>query len=543
MKANNVNIPGEFLRHEPCEKCGSSDAKAVYSSGTAYCFSCETYFKDPDAVPEETEVEGEARKALPSLSFFTKENRGIKPETFSRFGYGWTKLGETSYHAAPYRYKGKIVAYHLRSATKEFPWCGQTRHLELFGQHLCKNSGEYRTRIVITEGELDCLSVSQAFGNKWQVVSLPSGAQSAKKYLEQNLEFLEGYSDIVLGFDNDEAGRKAVEDCINLFTPGKVRIADWSPYKDANELLQAGQAALICQKIYDAQVYRPDGILDGTDLWDIILTDSKKGLDTPYPKLTQKLLGLRKGELILATGASGLGKSSLANELAFHLLNHHNQKIGVIALEENVKRSAERYLGLYLNKPIHLDRSNVSEAELKAAFNATVGSGKMYFYDHFGSMNTNHLLSKIRYFVKALGVDWIILDHISIVISGNESQNERKDIDILMTSLRSLISELNFGVIAISHIKRTDHKKSANEGGKVSLTDLRGSGSLEQLSDAVICLVRDQQADDEVKRNTSQLYVLKNRYTGDTGAADTLFFSKETGRLLASDLNFNEGDF
>jgi twinkle protein len=127
-------------------------------------------------------------------------------------------------------------------------------------------------------------------------------------------------------------------------------------------------------------------------------------------------------------------------------------------------------------------------------------------------------------------VDFTVLDHISIVTSGIESssEGERKDIDILMTRLQSLTQETGMGILAIVHLKRKNGT-SFNEGGQISLSDLRGSGSLEQLSDNVYGLERDQQADgaDACK---STIRVLKCRETGDTGEADELLYDRNIGR-------------
>ncbi|MFR4119856.1 MAG: DnaB-like helicase C-terminal domain-containing protein [Bilophila wadsworthia] len=179
----------------------------------------------------------------------------------------------------------------------------------------------------------------------------------------------------------------------------------------------------------------------------------------------------------------------------------HGLTLGVMALEENPARNARRYLGIHLNKPLHLPAAHASvpEADLKAAFDAVMGNGKWYIYDHFGSSDIDTLLSKLRYLAVGLGCKAIVLDHISIVVSGldeSEGESERKIIDKLMTRLRSLIEETGILVLAVVHLKRPDKGKSYNEGRPVSLTDLRGSGSLEQVSDVVVSLERDQQGDE-----------------------------------------------
>lgn len=153
----------------------------------------------------------------------------------------------------------------------------------------------------------------------------------------------------------------------------------------------------------------------------------------------------------------------------------------------------------------------------------------MYFYDHFGSLESERLLSKIRYMRQVLKVNFVILDHISIVISGQQSssEGERRDIDVLLTKLRSLIQETGLGVIAIVHLRQPDGKPH-EEGGRVTLRDLRGSGSLKQLSDVVWALERDQQSD---KPNQSLIRILKDRNDGQLGPADTVEYNVQ-GRLV-----------
>jgi twinkle protein len=170
---------------------------------------------------------------------------------------------------------------------------------------------------------------------------------------------------------------------------------------------------------------------------------------------------------------------------------------------------------------------------MKKAFDEVMGSG-WWIYDHFGSSHIDVLLNKIRYMIVGLGIDVLVLDHISIIVSGLETDggsDERKTIDLFMTKLRSLIEETGVMVLAVVHLRRPDNKgKSYNEGRTVALSDLRGSGSLEQLSDAVVALERDQQADGD-EANVSHIRILKNRPLGITGEAGSCRYDVETGRL------------
>ena len=142
---------------------------------------------------------------------------------------------------------------------------------------------------------------------------------------------------------------------------------------------------------------------------------------------------------------------------------------------------------------------------------------------------------------KALDCKWVVLDHISMVISGQQDGDERRNIDNLMTNLRKIVEECNFSLIVVSHLRRTSSDRGHEEGREVSLAHLRGSQSIAQLSDAVIALERNQQSEDPTEANTTTIRILKNRYTGETGIATYLFYDKESGRMSEISNPF-EGD-
>jgi hypothetical protein len=159
----------------------------------------------------------------------------------------------------PYYKDGKLVAQHYRTATKDFGWIGESKDVELFGQHLWRDGGKM---VVVTEGEIDAMTVSQLQDNKWPVVSIPNGAQSAKKSIANNIEWLNRFETVVLMFDMDEPGRRAaVEECAQLFPPGKCKVASL-PLKDANEMLLEGRGRRgDPDAIWGAKEFRPDGIV------------------------------------------------------------------------------------------------------------------------------------------------------------------------------------------------------------------------------------------------------------------------------------------
>ena len=527
------NQTANFLYHGPCPACGSSDALSHYDDGHTHCFSCNTTTqpKRQQRAEGSDERMTKVKPLLPSGDIRPLLKRKLSEETLKKFNYTIGTYKGKSVHIAPYYdpKTGTLIAQKIRFPDKTFTVFGETKNLPLFGQQLWRDGGKM---LVITEGEIDALSVSQAQGNKYPVVSIPNGAQGAKKAILNNLAWVESYERVILAFDMDEAGRAAAQECALLLTPGKARIANL-PLKDASEMLQAGKVKVIINCIWDAKVYRPDGLVSGKDLLNDLLTEPKEGYKTPYHYLNEKIKGIRKGELYLFSAGSGIGKSTLVNEIGYHFLMEHKLSLGVIALEENKKRTAERYAGMYLNKPIHVDREGVTKEDLERAFEAVLNTDNFWLYDHFGSTNLDNLLGQIRYMVVALGCDFVILDHISIVVSGLDDTDgdERRLIDKLMTKLRSLIEETGVGVLAIVHLKRPEGGKGFTEGRQVSLSDLRGSGALEQLSDVVIALERNQT--DEHNQNTAFIRVLKNRPVGLVGLCDRLEYDQKTGRLNA----------
>ena len=512
-----------FVRHASCEKCGSSDARAEYSDGSSYCFSCSAYLKgDGEPQMEETQVCMNLGLIEGHTTALTKRN--IHAETCEKFGYKVGTYNGQPVQIADYRNKeGRVVAQKLRFHNKDFMILGEASEMTLFGQHLF-NGGKM---VVVTEGEIDCLSVSQTQGNKWPVVSIPTGAQSAVKAIKKNMEWLEKFEKVVFMFDNDEAGIKASKACASLLSVGKARVATL-PLKDANDLLMAGRGAEIVDAMWNAKEYRPDGIVGGSELWDYITkVDLQESVSYPYAGVSAMTHGLRKGELVTICAGSGIGKSQFCRELA-HWLLRNGKTIGYIALEESVRRTALGILAIEASKPLHIKPESITPQELENLFVGTI-KDRFFTYDHFGSMDSENLLNRVRFMAKGCGCEYIVLDHLSIVVSGMGDGDERRLIDNTMTKLRSLVEELKIGLVLVSHLKRPEGR-GHEDGATTSLSQLRGSAGIAQLSDIVIGLERDQQADGN-ERNITTIRILKNRFTGETGISCRLDYNKETGRL------------
>ena len=524
----------KYVRKEPCPECGSKDNLAVYSDGHAFCFGC-SYRR-----PAPTEKKHKRKTyyspspvTKPLIKFVTPKElpkRGITEETAKFFNYGIADYNGTPVQVATYEDQlGRQSAQHIRYKDKRFIWVGDCKNVQLWGQSRWRNHGNYgNVFCVITEGEIDAMTISQVQGNKFPVVSLPSGAPSANKYLAANLKWLNQFSRIVLCFDSDEPGEKAAEKAIEILPAGKAAICRL-PRKDANEMLLAGESEELKSLLWKATPVRPDSILNASDLWEELTKEGASSVcPFPYPQLDQFTRGFRKSQMITIAAGSGTGKSSLCRELAHHFLKH-KLTVGYIALEESVQRTMQGILGIELNKPLHLE-DHMEEVEgLKTAFDRLFGTEKLFLYDHFGSMDPDRLIEQIQYMATAEGVDVVILDHLTIVVSGLADVDERRAIDITCTKLRQVVESTGVGLILVSHLRRPQGV-SHEQGQQVSTSDLRGSSAILQLSDLCISAERNQQGD-AAERSEMQLRILKNRHTGSTGPIDKLLYDENTGRL------------
>ena len=524
-----------FVRHEPCPKCGSRDALARYSSGSAHCFAsgCNHHEQSNGNV---VILQPQPRRPLEDMTasgvIAAIPDRRLSQETCRKYGVmvEYNAAGEIAKHIYPYYSTDtdELKATKVRRVkTKDFHATGDmTTNVGLFGQQTCKGKGKY---ITITEGEVDALSVSEMFERKWDVVSLRNGASSAAKEIKENLDFLEGYDNVVVCFDTDKAGQQAVDDIKDLFSPSKLKIVKL-PLKDANEMLVANKVRDFTSAWWNAKVYQPDGIIQGSDTWDALTNKIKvKSIPYPWQGLNAYTKGFRPYELVTITSGSGMGKSQMVRELEYYLLNATEDNIGILALEEDVARTALGIMSVHADCPLHLEEDLNPEVAFPI-WEETLGTGRYYLFDHWGSTSEDNLLARVRYMAKALDCKWIILDHLSIVVSAQDNGDERKAIDAIMTKLRSLVQELGVGLFLVSHLKRTQGK-AHEDGGQISLSELRGSQAIAQLSDMVIGLERDQQDDNPERRNTTTVRVLKNRYSGLTGACCYLKYDNFTGRM------------
>ena len=232
--------------------------------------------------------------------------------------------------------------------------------------------------------------------------------------------------------------------------------------------------------------------------------------------------------MIVLIAGSGIGKTTFARALALHDMEK-GIKVGWIGLEETADEAVFRFVGMAAGLQLHARQSyaGLSDEQLQNIAQAdkfVTGSGMLELFDHFGSLDENVILQRMNYMVRSLGCQHIYLDHLTIVGSG--LAQDTRQLDALVTKIRSFIAATKCTVFAISHLNRSSSQvKNMEDGGVPELHDIRGSHSIVQLADTIWALSR--------KRGTqlTHSYCLKNRMLGRCGYAGSFLFDEATQSL------------
>lgn len=441
--------------------------------------------------------------------------------------YGVWRDGDTTYF--PYFIDGKHGANKVRLPDKEFFVEGDLKHSGLFGSQLFPpGSSKF---VTLVEGEYDALAAFELMGSRWPVVSVRNGADGASRDVADNFEYLNSFPTIVIVFDKDEGklnertgqirypGQEAAITVAGMFPIGKVKILTLAEFKDANDYLKAGKREQFNREWWAAPQFTPSGLKLGREMWEEISTP--KNYETvPYPweSLNHHTYGIRLSEFVVVTAETGVGKTSVLKEIEYNIRKTNpDAGIGLLHLEETNADTAIGLMSIEANLPLHLPdvREMVTKEDLRAYFDRIIDTDKLVVYDHFGSNSIQEILNKVRH-MHNLGCKYIILDHLSIVVS-DQSGDERKQLDEISTKLKTLCMELNIAVIAVIHVNRQGQ--------------IRGTAGVEQLANIVIKLHREKLSEDPWRRNVVKLIVEKNRFCGRTGPGAYLHYNPDTGRL------------
>jgi len=524
----------EFLEHTACGTCGSSDANSLYTDGHQYCHKCSAYVHATGDDTPRPERKRMSEDLIPRGEYTAITARGLTEETCRKYDYSVSTLRGKKCHVATYHVpEGGAVAQHIRLRGKEFPWIGNQKASGLFGQQAMRDGA---TKLIITEGEIDAMSVWQIINssrNRWAVVSVKRGAGGAKKDVAEQLAWCETADEVILMLDMDEDGMAAATECARLFRHGKAKIASL-PLKDPNEMLMAGRGAEIIDAIFGAKEYRPENLVRLSSLRERIMADPVVGMPWWHEGLTKVTYGRRLGELDALGAGTGVGKTDYITQQIDFDVAVLDLSVGVIMLEQQPEETGRRLAGKNVGRKFHIppdsEDNQWTPEELSGALDTLEKNDRVALYDHFGSAEYDKIEDFIRFLYHSEGTTIFYLDHLTALAAAEA--DERKALEEIMARLGGLVKELNIWVMIISHLT-TPEGKSHEEGGRVMIRHFKGSRAIGYWCHHMFGLERDQQAEDEEVRTTTILRCLKDRVTGQsTGKTFALGYDHATGRLI-----------
>ena len=519
---------GKITNHNnPCNKCNSSDAVQIYEDGSAFCFSCYTYFKE---YKEEKAVLMPPRRKVTIEEInefkFGSVKRGISKEIseFYEVKVSFDKDGVVDTHYYPY----KKDSYKVRSLPKKFYWVGNSGGL--FGKDKFNGGGK---RVIVCEGEIDTLSIAEAvkqrYGKIYPVVGVSSS--TAMKDLIEDREWLRTFGEVVICFDEDDAGNKAKTEAAKIIGIDKVKLTKL-PCNDANDTLLLKGANTLMTCIFDAMPWTPAGIIGKEALW-AALEEYNKIPSIPYPEclkgLNTLLKGTRLNEIDLFVAGTGAGKSTLFRELIIQRVIHDEMKVGIVSLEESPAETARKLSGMMINVNPALEEVPIEK--LKLGYDDLFGTDRILLLDHQGAITDSSIVDQLEYMC-LMGCSHIFIDHITILVSeGVENLSGNEAIDKMMNNLLRLVKRYPVWVGLIAHLRKTPNTgKAFEEGNMPSLDDIRGSGSIKQVSFGIIGFTRNMMAPNEDEKTKVRMAVLKNRNLGLTGMVEGARYDIITGR-------------
>jgi twinkle protein len=421
--------------------------------------------------------------------------------------------------------EGKVIGQKHRSDEKKISWTGTAKGVAGFGSHLA--SASHHEGIAICEGEFDAPSITFATNGKVIGISVPNGAQSAAKFVEEKLDFFNQFKTIYIATDMDGPGEAAAKALVGLFEAGQVRRVVF-PCKDANDTIQEMGSMAAREAIQAAKELRPDGIKPASAYQGLVLKPpDRRATDTAFSWWNQKT-PFYDNQLVVLVAGSGVGKTTFARALALGLMES-GHKVGWVGLEETAEEAVFRFVGLAAGIQLHARQNyaGLTDDELVRIAQAdkfVTGSGTLELFDHFGSLDEKVILQRMNYMVRTLKCEFIFLDHLTILGSG--LAQDTRHLDAMITKIRSFIAATKCTVIAINHLNRgSSQSTNMEDGGVPELHDIRGSHSVVQLADTIWALGRKR------GNQTTHSYCLKNRMLGRCGYAGSFVFTEDTQQM------------
>jgi twinkle protein len=540
-------------KENDCPRCGK-DNLVIYLDGHSHCFTQGCGYHTPADHQHEDKVPTTpaAPPAKPvklitpdEISTPTSAYRGLKPATLKRFEYGRARFGRDKKEVDVwpiYNQDGSLWGQRIRHLDKKDftvlqgpDAIGSINDTQPFGKTVWGDAND--KRVVVMGGEIDIMSLAQVSTFKYPVVTSNSGEGATAAMLKANYKWFDRFDEIILWLDDDETGRNSMQECAPLFAIGKVKIAKMAGFKDGNEALIAGKFAEMEQAIYAAVAWVPRGIINAADTKADLkkVGDKPKFWHIPFPGLQEMTGGLGRAQTSFWVAGTGIGKTTALQETLVHLHQHPEAStedpihIGYLGFEDLRLTVQLDFMSIIARQRLKLDPLPLEE--LERLHDLLFADRRFELFDVENAEWTfKAVMSYIRYMVKALGVNFVVLDPLSFLVAMLEGHlDERKALDAVSQQLAALSKELNVHIAVTHHLTRPAEGPGHEEGGRVSLRQVRGSGGVAMFASFVIGAERNQQHDNDEAKLITLWRVLKNRPKSTTGVASYTIYNLATG--------------
>ena len=562
---------GQGLSHECGTKHGLKPFEQPDGTINGFCFSCGKWVKNPygedvkieDLPPRKEKTPEQIQEEIDEILGYqtiTVPQRKLRKDNLDHYEVkvAVSEQDGTTPTALffPMKDGDNLKGFHVKMINPPDNFVkayniGDTKDIDMLGWDIAKKSGAYT--LIITEGPEDMVSAYRIHqlgvdDPKWMpaVVSLPFGTNSAKKFISKHLdEIRKRFKKVILSFDDDESGHKAVKDAM-LIIPEAVSVT--LPYKDANECLMEGKA----KEAYNAYRFlaeKPTNtqVVMGKDVYLKALEPAKFGeLTWPWKDIQADMRGIRLGETTYFGGPTKAGKTTIKNALAAHFIQKDKVKVFMACPEEpnemSYKLLANQITGKIFHDPnIEFDLDAFKEA-------GKVLDDNLYMLSLYQFLGWETLKKSIIYAVGE-GCKVVMVDPITCLTNGINAADSNTFLQGFAQELSQMAKDMNFHAFTFCHLKTPEGNLSEEKreqyykkgqyrdlgpithefGGSVYSNQFAGSRGMQRSAHLMLGLMCNKDPDlDEGVRDTRELVVLEDR-NWNNNSKYLLYYNRNTG--------------
>ncbi len=303
---------------------------------------------------------------------------------------------------------------------------------------------------------------------------------------------------------------------------------------------------MIERAIYNAPMYRPDGIVRAKDLRKAILEPPEWGLPWHHDFLTKWTYGRRTGELYTILAGKGCGKSDFLAAMIAHTIGPEvSQNVGGFFWEGSPKVMTKAVVGKIGHRRFHLPNTGEGAAqwtqeELEKTWDKFESNlyKELFLNDHYGASDWEAVKERCRFLVHACDVQHLIFDPLAALAAHEE--DDRKGLDRIISDMAMLMQETNAIGYISSHLRRPQkgEGKPHDEGGDIKLEQARGSGAIEIWTHMAIGIGRNKKHEDVTERTRANFICLKDRLSGNyEGEICGLYYNRMSGIMEEQAIN------